>query len=45
MKEKAAVDMKREQAEMVITLAGRLIDENLDDKKNRSLTDKLIKEF
>jgi len=45
MKEKAVAVMQSEQAEIVINLAGRLVEENLDDDKNRALTDKMLDEW
>jgi len=45
MKEKTVAVMQSEQAEIVINLAGRLVEENLDDDKNRALTDKMLDEW
>lgn len=45
MKEKTVAVMQSEQAEIVISLAGRLVEENLDDDKNRALTDKMLAEW
>ena len=42
LKNKAISELRREQADVVLSLAGRLVSENLDDKKNRELTDRLI---
>ena len=41
-REKAEAMLRRDSAELAITLAGRLIGENLDDNKNRALTEQLI---
>jgi len=41
---KAEAALRRESASLAITLAGRLVRENLDDAKNRALADKLIEE-
>ncbi len=43
--EKARAFLRKESAELAIAIAGKLIDENLDDEKNRQLTDKVIKEM
>ena len=43
--EKARSDLRRESVESAINLAGRLIGENLDDEKNRQLTDRLIEQM
>lgn len=40
--DKAISSIRREAAELSIALAGKLIEENLDDQKNRALVDKLI---
>ena len=45
IREKAEASLKRESAEMAITLASKIIGENLDDERNRNLTDKLISEL
>tara|TARA_B100000809_G_scaffold187979_1_gene186318 strand:+ start:1294 stop:1767 length:474 start_codon:yes stop_codon:yes gene_type:complete len=45
IKEKTVAVMQSEQAEIVINLAGRLVEENLDDDKNRALTDKMLDEW
>jgi F-type H+-transporting ATPase subunit b len=45
IREKAEASLKRDSAEMAITLAGKIIGENLDDERNRNLTDKLISEL
>jgi len=42
LKNKAISELRREQADLVLSLAGRLVSENLDDDKNRELTDRLI---
>ncbi len=43
--ERARADLRRESVETAIRLAGQLISENLDDEKNRRLTDKLIEQI
>jgi len=45
LKTKALQDLQREQANMIISLAGRLVGETMDSDRNRSLTDRLIKEL
>lgn len=40
--EKAIAALRREAADLSISLAGKLIEENLDNQKNRVLVDKLI---
>ena len=40
--DKAAAQLKRESVDAAISLAGRLVVENLDTEKNRALTDRLI---
>ncbi|MFT5241624.1 MAG: F-type H+-transporting ATPase subunit b [Candidatus Promineifilaceae bacterium] len=45
VKNKAIVELRREQADLVLSLAGRLVTENLDTDKNRELTDRLIAEL
>ncbi len=42
LKNKAISELRREQADLVLSLAGRLVSENLDNDKNRELTDRLI---
>lgn len=42
-KEKARAELRAESAELAITLAGKIIEENLDDRRNRRLVDELIK--
>jgi len=44
-KQQASDSLRRESAELAISLAGKIIGENLDDAKNRSLTEKLISEL
>ena len=41
-KEKAEATLRRDSAELAIALAGKLIGKNLDDTKNRALTEQLI---
>lgn len=43
--EKAERKLRQESAETAIALAGQLIEENLDDKKNRRLVENLIKKI
>ncbi len=43
--EKARAILRKESADLAMAIAGKLIDENLDDEKNRQLTDKVIKEM
>jgi F-type H+-transporting ATPase subunit b len=45
VKHKAIDELRREQAGLVLSLAGRLVSENLDTDKNRELTDRLIAEL
>ena len=43
--EKAQAKLRRESAEIVVDLASKLIQENLDNEKNRKLVDRFIKEI
>ena len=43
--EKALASLRTESAHLAVQLAGKLIHENLDTKKNRELVDRLIKEI
>jgi F-type H+-transporting ATPase subunit b len=43
--DKAAADLKRQSAETAVALAARILDEELDENRNRALTDKLLKEM
>jgi F-type H+-transporting ATPase subunit b len=43
--EKARADLRQASVDTAIALAGRLIRENLDDRKNRELTDRLIEQL
>lgn len=45
MKNKAVADFRHEQLQLVIDVAGRLVSENMDTERNRTLTEKLIKEL
>jgi F-type H+-transporting ATPase subunit b len=45
VREKAAADLRKDSVDAAIALAGKLIGENLDDQKNRQLTDRLINEL
>ncbi len=45
VRDKAQASLRRESAEVAIALAGKIIDENLDNEKNRALTEKLISEI
>ena len=42
---KAQADLRRESVDLAITLAGKLVTENLDSDKNRELTEKLIEQI
>jgi F-type H+-transporting ATPase subunit b len=42
-REKAWAELRAESAELAITLAGKILEENLDDQKNRRLVDEFIK--
>ena len=44
-KEKAQASFRSESVHLVVELASKLIQENLDTKKNRELVDKLVKEI
>lgn len=44
-REKAEADLRRESVDMAISLAGKLVSENLDSEKNRELTEKLIEQI
>ncbi len=44
-KEKAQSSLRTESAQIAIALAGKLIEKNLDDKKNRDLVDQFIQEI
>ena len=43
--ETAKAALKKTSAEVAVALAGKLINENLNDEKNRKLVDQLIKNF
>lgn len=43
--EKAQAALRKESAELAVSLAGKLIGENLDNERNRTLTDRLIHEL
>lgn len=43
--DKAAADLRRQSAETAVALASRILDEELDEKRNRALIDKLLKEL
>ena len=43
--EKAQADLRAESARIAVALAGKLIEKNLDDEKNRKLVDEFIKEI
>ncbi|MCE9616674.1 MAG: F0F1 ATP synthase subunit B [Lentisphaerae bacterium] len=45
LKNRVIADIRREQAELVVNVSGRLIAQNLDTDRNRALADKLIAEF
>ena len=42
---RARADLRKDSADLAISLAGKLVGENLDDDRNRALTDKLISEI
>ena len=44
-KQKAQAELKQVSAQLAIDLAGKLIEENLDDKKNRELVNRMIKDL
>ncbi len=43
--EKAQADLRQESAQIAVLLAGKLIEKNLDDEKNRKLIDELIRDI
>ena len=43
-KEKAEYGLKKEAIELAISLSKKLIEENIDEEKNRDLIDKFISE-
>lgn len=43
--ERARADLRAESAQIAVELAGKLLDENLDDEKNRRLIDDFIKKI
>ena len=43
--EKAQAALREESAQIIVQLSGKLIQQNLDSKKNRELVDKMIKEI
>ena len=45
VREKAAADLRKESVETAIALASKLIGENLDDEKQRRLSDQLISQL
>jgi len=45
VREKVAAELRQESVETAIALAGKLIGENLDDDRQRRLTDQLIKQL
>ncbi|MDP2654218.1 MAG: F0F1 ATP synthase subunit B [Candidatus Omnitrophota bacterium] len=44
-KDKAEAQLRQESAEIAVQLAGKIIEENLDNEKNRKLIDQLIKKI
>lgn len=44
-RDKASADLRKESVETAISLAGKLIGENMDTDKNRQLTDRLISQL
>ena len=45
MKNRVLAEIRREQADLIVHVSGRLIAQNLDTDRNRALADKLIAEF
>ena len=45
LEEKAKVALRRDSAELAVSLAGKILGEQLDAARQRALTDKLIKEL
>ena len=45
LKNRVVADLRREQANLIVGVAGRLVAQNLDTERNRALADKLIAEF
>jgi len=45
MKDKAIVTLRKESVDLAVSLAEKIIDEELDKEKHRTFVDKLIKEF
>lgn len=45
MRSQATTTLRNEQVEMVISLAGRIVSDNMDTEKNRELADRLITEM
>ena len=45
MTNKVVADMRKDQADIIVNLASRLVASNLDTDSNRALTDKLLKEL
>jgi len=43
--EKATADLRRQSAETAVALAARILDQELDETRNRLLNDKLLKEI
>ena len=43
--ERARATLRRESAEMAVALAGKIVNERLDDEKSRELTERLISEL
>lgn len=43
--EKAQIELRSESARIAVSLAGKIIERNLDDEKNRKLVDELIKDI
>lgn len=45
MKNRVVAEIRREEADLIVSVSGRLIAQNLNTDSNRALADKLIKEF
>lgn len=45
LRNRVVADLRREQAELICSVSGRLIGQKLDNDQNRALVDRLISEF
>ena len=43
--EKAKAALRKESAELAISIASKVLEQNLDNQKNRELTDRLVREI